>query len=79
MNEFIKIILKMALQMVVWVFILSISWSGRTLFDRAHELLIRNSIVEAVDSELANVWYKVKETAKLTFSDNDDGGSTEAM
>ena len=69
MNDILKWTGKVFLQMVLWVFILSISWNGRTLFDRAHELLVRNALVSSVDQELADLWHKLSETARLTFSE----------
>jgi hypothetical protein len=68
MNDIIRMLGKVALQMVLWVFVLSISWGGRTLFDRAHGVLVENSVVEAIDSELAGMWSRISETAKVTFS-----------
>ena len=68
MNDIIRMLGKVTLQMVLWVFVLSISWGGRTLFDRSHGVLVENSIVSAIDSELAGVWSRISETARLTFS-----------
>ena len=60
MNSILKVILKLVLQMVVWVFVLSISWNGRTLFDRAHDVLVDNSVVEEIDAKLGEVWDSMK-------------------
>jgi hypothetical protein len=78
MNDMIRMVGKFALQMVLWVFLLSISWGGRTIFERAHGVLVENSIVAAVDSELAGVWSRISETAKVTFSKG-ASDSSEAM
>ena len=68
MNDLIRMLGKVALQMVMWVFVLSISWGGRNLFERAHGVLVENSIVAALDSELAGVWNRISQTAKVAFS-----------
>lgn len=78
MNDMIRMIGKVLLQMVLWVFILSISWGGRTLFERSHDVLVDNAIVAAIDQELADMWDKVTETARLTFA-KPDPADQEAM
>ena len=60
---------KMTLQLFFWTFILSIRFEGRTLFDRAHDILIDNEIVEYADEHLSELWYKISATAKKTFSE----------
>jgi hypothetical protein len=55
-NGAISWLFKIALQMVFWVFLLSIRWDGRTLFDRAHEILVDNSVVAEVDREASRIW-----------------------
>ena len=70
MNEIIKWVLKFALYATFWVFLLSINFQGRTLFSYANETLVQNSVVQAVDEELADLWSRLKETARVTFSDD---------
>jgi len=67
MREHLKKLGKLTLTAILWVFILSIRVDGRTLFSHANEVLVQNSIVRAVDGELANLWYRITETAKVTF------------
>jgi hypothetical protein len=67
MREHLKKLGKLSLTAILWVFILSIRVDGRTLFSHANEVLVQNSIVRAIDGELANLWYRITETAKVTF------------
>ena len=67
MDAFIKWLGRTMLTAVIWVFILSIHWNGRTLFDHAHDILIDNSIVQAIDEKMAEIWDNVTDTAKATM------------
>ncbi len=78
MNDMIRMFAKIALQMVIWVFVLSVSWSGQTLYERAHSVLVDNSIVAAIDSELANLWDRLAETARMAFA-KETTDETESM
>ncbi len=63
--------LKTSLTAIVWVFILSITWNGRTMFSYANQILVQNPLVETIDEELATIWDKLSETAKITFSEQE--------
>ena len=67
MKEHLKRVLRLACIAAFWVFIFSIRWDGRTLFSYLNEILVQNRIVRAVDESLADLWYKVSETASTTF------------
>lgn len=67
-QDLIKWATKILLHMVVWVFILSIQWEGRSLYDRAYEVLVDNPLVDLVDEELNELWDKVSETAESTYA-----------
>ncbi|NRA44083.1 MAG: hypothetical protein HRU09_03895 [Oligoflexales bacterium] len=67
-QDLIKWLVKIFLHLVVWVFILSIQWEGRTLYDRAHEILVDNPLVDLVDEELKDLWDKVSATAASTYA-----------
>ena len=67
MDRILKWLLRTALQGIVWVFILSISVDGRPLFSHAQDVLVQNTVVRAVDEQLAELWQKAREMAKLTF------------
>jgi hypothetical protein len=68
MREYLKKGGKLALQGAIWVFALSITWNGKMFFSYAHEILVQNRIVDAIDEELGDLWYKVSETARITFN-----------
>lgn len=68
MNDIFKWIGQFFMHMIIWVFILSIRWDGQTMFSYANNILVQNALVQTIDEELAGVWYKVSETAKITFS-----------
>ncbi len=75
LKDIFKWITRALLQMIMWVFILSISWDGKSLFQRFHNVLVDNEVVATLDSELADLWYQLSETARLTFahiSDRED-------
>ena len=69
MSDFTKWAGKVLVTAIFWVFILSITWNGRTLFTYANETLVQNALVETIDEELGKLWEKVSETAKVTFSE----------
>ena len=75
MNDAVKWLLKVLLHAVLWVFILSIRWDGRPVFNYANELLVQNSLVRAVDDELGDLWVRLGRTARATFhrQSPDDG------
>lgn len=72
MNDIVKWISKVTLQGILWVFLLSITVSGRPLFDHAHSTLVQNALVQTVDEELSSLWDKLTKTAKVTFSEGQD-------
>ena len=57
------------MHLVFWVFLLSIQWEGRSLFDRSHEILVENPLVEVVDEELRILWEKISSTAESTYAE----------
>jgi hypothetical protein len=75
MDEIIKWVGKVALQCIAWVFILSITIGETTLFEKFNNVLVQNALVQSLDEEMANIWYKISETAKVTF--NEVGRNTE--
>jgi len=73
MKEWLKKISRIALAMVIWVFVLSINVSGKPLFYHANDVLVQNDIVRAIDEEVSGFWTKFKMTAKATlFNKSDD-------
>lgn len=74
MNDTLKWIGKVLLQGILWVFVLSIKWNGHTtLFTAANDVFVQNALVDTVDQELGELWYKAKEAAKLTFNSAREG------
>jgi len=69
MRDLLRHVGKVIIQGIIWVFILSISWNGKTLYSISYDLLIDNTLVRTLDAELADVWYKLMKTAKVTFSE----------
>ncbi len=55
------------------MFFFSISISGRSLFSYAHGVLVDNAVVHYVDQELADLWGKISETARVTFDQISNG------
>ena len=72
MNEILKWLIKLSVSGVFWVFCLSVTVEGRTVFSYAHNYLINNTFVEMLDGELADLWSKVYKTARTTFSENQE-------
>ncbi len=70
MNDFVKWIGKILLHCVMWVFVLSVQWDGKSLFYHANDILVQNQLVQTADEELARLWTKLSHTAKMTFSDS---------
>lgn len=67
MKDQLKKLGKILLHATFWIFLLSIRWEGRTLFSYGNEILVQNRVVRAIDSGLGDLWYKVSETARITF------------
>lgn len=70
MNDFMKWCFKLVFNAILWVFILSINWNGRTMFSYAHATLVDNAVVRAFDEQLAVMWSKVSRAAKTAFSED---------
>ena len=68
MKDLSKRVIKFFCHGIFWVFLLSVRWDGRTLFSYTHEVFVENSVVEALDGELADAWFRLSETARVTFS-----------
>ena len=68
---------KSCLQGVMWVFILSISLKGRTLFERGHDIFVDNRVVSYLDDQvelLINNTEKVIKTSLSQFTKNSKQG-----
>ena len=67
MHYRIKKFLRYMLIFAAWVFFLSIRIGDRTLFAHAHDLLVDNRIVAAVDAEVTDLWTRITMTAKTAY------------
>ena len=55
MKDLLVWVVKSVCYMVFWVYILSFSWGGQSLFDRVRKVLVENEVVEFVVHEVSNV------------------------
>lgn len=58
---------KQALIGVLWIYLLSFTVNGRSLFSYANSLLVQNIAVETLDQKLTETWHRVYRTAKVGF------------
>ena len=79
MSDRIKRVFKVLLQGVIWIFVLSIQIEGRPIFYYLNDIMVKNSVVKGVDRELGDLWYRVSETARLTFSKPIERTTEQAM
>ncbi len=71
MKERLKKICKILGVGVIWVYILSISINGRTLYSRAHGFFIENRIVSSIDHEIAKFQARLVRSANVLTSGQD--------
>jgi hypothetical protein len=69
LNDVLKWCARTSLIAVFWVFFLSITWNSQPLFSYANEFFVQNDLVRYIDEELGDLWAKISETAKVTFSE----------
>jgi hypothetical protein len=63
-SEAVSVFLKLVLQMVIWVFVLSIKIDNKLVFDHAHDFLVKNEIVATLQGQFGDLWDQVIRTAK---------------
>ena len=63
MREKLKAAVRGLLQGVIWVFVLSIRVDGRTLFHHAHDVLVNNQVVAAVEVQATRAMKAALDTA----------------
>jgi len=73
MDDIIKWLVRVSFIGIFWVFFLSITIDGRSIFSYANDALVQNSFVQFLDEELADLWSKIAETARVTFSEMSQG------
>ena len=67
MKDYLKRLGRILLHASFWIFVFSVRWDGRTLFSYGNEILVQNRIVKAIDESMGDIWYRVSETARITF------------
>ena len=67
MSDRTKKVLKFAGMGVLWVYILSVRVGRETIFYHAHDILVENQIVEAIDRQLAQAYDGALKFASNTF------------
>lgn len=68
-NDMLKWCARTSLIALFWVFFLSINWNHQPLFSYANEIFVQNDIVRFLDEELGELWSKISQTARVTFSE----------
>ena len=68
MNDVLKWAFRTAFLGVCWVFLLSITVSGRPMFFYLNQTLVQNDFVQMLDEEHGRTWDKVVTTARITFN-----------
>ena len=67
MSDRTKKVLKFLGMGVLWVYILSIRIGQETIYYHAHDILVENQIVEAIDRQLAEAYDGAFKFASNTF------------
>lgn len=68
MSDRTKKVLKFLGMGVLWVYILSIRVGRETVFYHAHDILVENQIVDAIDRQLAEAYDSAAQFASNTFN-----------
>lgn len=68
MSDRTKKILRFFGMGVLWVYLLSIRVGGETIFHYAHDILVENQIVEAIDRQLGETYDSTIKVAGNAFN-----------
>jgi len=68
MSDRTKKILRFFGMGVLWVYLLSIRVGGETIFHYAHDILVENQIVEAIDRQLGETYQSAVKVAGNAFN-----------
>ncbi len=63
MRERLKAAGRILFQGVIWVFVLSIRVDGRTVFYHAHDVLVNNQVVAAVEAQATRAFHAAVDMA----------------
>jgi len=72
MNRLFVWIFKNFIFMILWVFILSIRWDGRTFFSYLHETFIIDSFVGDLSDQLVDLWQNLLVKMQEFFFPNEN-------
>ena len=64
----IKWPLKLFIQLIFWVFILSLDWHGQTLYERVHKLLYSSELAQLARSEVNSLWHWLTDAAEGSYA-----------
>lgn len=62
----------------IWVYVLSIPVGEKLLFDHAYDVLVENSVVNAIHREVKSAWRDVKGKARSALADSESDIPKEA-
>lgn len=79
MKEHLKKLGKLLLTAVVWVFVLSINVGGKPVFYHANDVLVQNELVQTIDTEVSNFFYKLKSSLVTAFQKSPDKPAKEKL
>ena len=65
MKEMVGWILKTLLSMIFWVYVLSFSWEGKTLFERARGVFVDNAVTEFLTEEASSIYNESMNMVKV--------------
>ena len=68
MSNFLNFLGKLLLQLIFWVFVLSIQVEEEPLFNHLQGVLVDNKAVKFLEEEFNQLWAKVSKTAHMTFA-----------
>ncbi len=71
-KEHLKKVGRVLLYGTIWVYVLSIPLGDRLLFDHAYDVLVENSIVNAIQRDAKTAWREVKNKARLALADTEN-------
>lgn len=67
-GDMVRWVSRFIFYLMLWVLILSVRWEGRTLFERAHELILENPVAELIVEEAEEFWGRLSETVWVTYA-----------
>lgn len=71
-KERLKKVGRVLLYGTIWVYVLSIPIGEKLLFDHAYDVLVENSVVNAIHREVKSAWRDVKGKARSALADSEN-------